>query len=314
MTSATMRWRRDGVIFDPSVDRTWGGSHAQVPTVLVRDDVLRVYYADRNADGKSFMTYIDVDRRDGRTVLYRHLRPMMQLGAPGTFDDDGMMPSYVMRESGRVLLYYSGWNRGLTVPYRNAIGIAVSDDDGDSFTRLFEGPVMDRNAAEPYIAVTPTILREGPLWRMWYISGTRWVSIEGRYEPVYVIKYAFSADGVRWERPNHLCIEPAHDLEAYSHPSVIKQDGVYRMWFCSRHSIDYRNGKGSYRIGYAESTDGLTWRRDDARGGLGVGPDGGWDSLMTCYPYVVELAGSVHLFYNGNGFGQTGIGHAVLET
>ncbi len=307
-----MPWRRRGRIFDPAEHRDWAGTHAQVPTVMVRPDRLRIFYADRDANGKSFTTYLDVDRQDPAKVLYFHRKPIMKLGAAGTFDDDGMMPSYVLGNDERIYLYYSGWNRGVTVPYRNSIGLAVSDDAGETFTRMFEGPVMDRNALEPHIAVTPCILRENGLWRMWYISGLRWVEVAGRFEPVYVIKYAHSQDGIAWTRPNHQCIPQRHELEAYSHPSVIRAGDGYRMWFSFRDSRDYRDGAGAYRIGYAESKDGLDWIRRDDLGGLDADSQG-WDSSMTCYPYVIELDGKTLMFYNGNGFGRSGLGFAQWE-
>ena len=34
---------------------------------------------------------------------------------------------------------------------------------------------------------------------------------------------------------------------------------------------------------------------------------------MTCYPSVVRVGTRAYLFYNGNGFGQSGIGVAILE-
>jgi hypothetical protein len=307
-----MAWIRKGQIFDPAEHRGWAGSHAQVPTALLCEDRVRIYYADRDGDGKSFTTFLDLDRGNLKRVIYFHKTSILPAGQPGTFDDDGMMPSFALRREGLVYLYYSGWNRGLTVPYRNSVGIAVSEDDGKTFRRLYEGPVLERTPQEPYIAVTPTILREGGLWRMWYISGVRWVNIAGRYEPIYVIKYASSADGVSWNRPNHQCIAQSHEHEAFSHPSVIKDGSRYRMWFCARHSLEYRDGPGSYRIGYAESPDGITWTRMDSVAGLDVAAEG-WDSTMTCYPFVQLIDGQFVMFYNGNGFGRTGFGHAILE-
>ncbi len=307
-----MTWIRKGRIFAPADQPDWAGTHAQVPTAFLMPDRVRIFYADRNETGKSYTTYLDVDRRELGRVLYYHKVPILPFGAPGTFDDDGVMPSYALRHEGLVRLYYSGWNRGVTVPYRNSVGIAVSDDDGATFRRLYEGPVLERTPLEPYIAVTPTILKEGSQWRMWYISGTRWVEVEGRYEPVYVIKYAFSEDGVSWVRPNHLCIRPSHDEEAFSHPTVIKDGERYRMWYCFRNSRDYRDGSGAYRIGYAESRDGLEWSRMDDVHGLAVASEG-WDSTMTCYPFVLSIDGRTVMFYNGNGFGRSGFGYAVLE-
>jgi len=34
---------------------------------------------------------------------------------------------------------------------------------------------------------------------------------------------------------------------------------------------------------------------------------------MCCYPCVVTHENKLYMFYNGNGFGQTGIGYATWE-
>jgi hypothetical protein len=50
----------------------------------------------------------------------------------------------------------------------------------------------------------------------------------------------------------------------------------------------------------------------DAEVGIGVSADG-WDSEMIEYPFVFDHAGSRYMLYNGNGYGKTGIGLAVLD-
>jgi hypothetical protein len=258
------------------------------------------------------MCFLEVDADEPSRVLEIHPHSLLEPAAAGTFDDDGAMPAYALPLDDRVLLYYSGWNRGMTVPYRNSIGLATSDDGGRTFRRMYEGPVMDRTAEEPYIAVTPTIIWDSGSYQMWYISGLRWVPIGDHLEPVYVIKYASSRDGIHWKRPNHQCLPQRHPFEAFSHPTVIRWGSGYHMWFCSRDSHDFRDGTGAYRIGYARSKNGLEWQRDDAFGGLDVAEEG-WDSTMTAYPYVVVYGGKVLMFYNGNGFGRSGIGYAEWE-
>ena len=69
----------------------------------------------------------------------------------------------------------------------------------------------------------------------------------------------------------------------------------------------------TYRIGYAESPDGVHWSRmDEKMHSLDVS-EGGWDSEMICYPYVFDHKGKRYMLYNGNGYGKTGFGLAVLE-
>ena len=85
------------------------------------------------------------------------------------------------------------------------------------------------------------------------------------------------------------------------------------MWYSYRKTDDYRNNKdNSYRIGYAISNDGIIWERNDKMAGIDVS-DSGWDSEMIEYPYVIKRNGKLLLFYNGNGFGQSGIGCAVSD-
>ena len=192
---------------------------------------------------------------------------------------------------------------GSTVRMHLVAGLAVSVDGGESFTRVSRVPILDRTDAEPYTLNTaPCVLREGTCWRMWYVSGVGWVH---RDLPRYNIKYAESDDGIHWHRPGRVCIDFASAEEhALARPCVLKEDGVYRMWF---------SHKGEhYRIGYAESLDGLRWERDDTRAGIDVSMSG-WDSTMIEYSYVFGHRGRKYMLYNGNDYGREGIGIAVAE-
>jgi hypothetical protein len=304
-----MAWVKRGLVFDPSIQAPWIHSHAQVPTAFEMDDYIRVFFAGRNNTGRSFITYVDLDKFEPTKIVYIHDKPILPLGKTGTFDDEGMMPSDLVSVQGRVYFYYSGWNRRLTCPYHNATGLIFSDDKGVSFYRPFDGPVLDRIPVEPYVAVTPSVLVENDCWRMWYVSGVSWEEIEGQYEPVYVIKHAYSSDGINWVRPNNVCITPSNEMEAFSRPSVVKDGAIYKMWFCFRDSFDYRGGQGSYKLGYAESSDGMNWIRKDDKLDMEISP-GGWDSEMQCYPYIIDIASKRYMFYNGNGFGHSGFGLA----
>ncbi|MHB8414462.1 MAG: glycoside hydrolase family protein [Acidiferrobacteraceae bacterium] len=283
----------------------------QVPTPLVMPSVIRIYFAARGMDGRSFPAFVDVSRSNPLQVLAVHDAPILTYGPPGTFDDDGIMPACAILVGSDVWLYYSGWNRRRNIPYHNTTGIAIARD-GLVFSRMFNGPILERTHLEPYMAVTPWVIRDADRWRMWYVSGTKWKLVDQKYEPVYAIKYAESEDGIVWHRNNILAIPQEHDDEACAHPTVVLRDNRYHMWFCYRDSHDFRDGQGSYRIGYAQSHDALTWHRLDSLSGIAPSSTG-WDSTMLCYPSVVELGDNLLMFYNGNGFGSSGIGCALWE-
>lgn len=303
------KWYKQGRIFHLE-DGPNRSNHTQVPTVLVKDDVVRLYYACRN-NGKAFVAYIDLDRRDLTRVMHVHEQPVFERGKPGMFDSDGVMPSCIIENHGELWLYYIGWNaRAEGARYHNEIGIAVSTDGGETFERKFDGPVIGRSLTEPGLAVMPFVMFQN-WFRMWYQSATGWEKIGDRYEPVYVIKYADSVDGVNWNRLPEQCVKSNFPLEAFSRPAVTFAGDTYHMWYCYRGSEDYRDGAGAYRIGYAQSKDGINFLRCDALAGIDVGAEGEWDSKQVCYPAVVKIDDRLIMFYNGNGFGQTGIGWAV---
>lgn len=313
------RWEKLGRVYDPAAHvRDWARSHACVPTALALPggDRIRVYHAPRNVAGQSIPTYFDVDARDPLRITSVSHEPILDLGVRGTFDDGGIMPCCALWHGDEVYLYYVGWNPSVSVPYRNACGLAVSRDGGRSFERAYAGPVVARNRDEPFFTASPWVVRESPeRWRMYYASGTGFVDSAHGVEPLYVIKGASSDDGREWIRPNRTLIPPAHPREANARATVVPSPaGGYDMWYTYRGSDDYRDGADAYRIGYAYSADGTTWRRLDAAAGITFGAPGEWDATMQTYPCVVDVAGQRYLFYNGNGFGRTGIGIARWTT
>lgn len=311
-----MIWIKQSFIYGPGEkaygEPAWMKTHAQVPTALVEGDRIRIYITVRPEQQTSMVTFIDVALDDPARVLYVHKEPILALGAPGTFDEFGIMPAAVVRNGDEVWLYTTGWQRGQTVPYLNAIGLAVSKDGGVTFSKPFAGPVLSTTHLEPFSTMSPSIVKQGDSWQMWYGSGVDWVKVGNKFEPLYYIYYARSRDGVVWERPGICCIPGARPGEATTRPCVIVDEGRYHMWFSYRGSADFRGGHGSYRIGYASSDDGLAWQRDDSKAGIDVSPSG-WDSEMVAYPNIVDTAYGRFLFYNGNDFGSGGFGYASMD-
>lgn len=307
-----MNWIKKGMIFKPDNHYTWMSSHAQVPTVLVLEDRFRIYFATRDKNSLSHIACIDVDIHDPQKIIKIYENPVLTVGPLGAFDEDGVVPSCIIKHENEIWLYYNGWNKKVTTPYHNAIGMVKSFDNGLTFERSHEGPIIDRTPTEPYMHVSPSVLQDDTEYKMWYVSGTKWITKNGKHEPLYVLKFATSQDGISWNRTGISCIPQAHHEEAIATPSVLKDNDTYKMWYCYRDSIDFRDGAGSYRMGYAESKDGKEWNRLDHLTGITYSADG-WDSIMQCYPYVVEHSNKMFMFYSGNGFGKEGIGYAVMN-
>lgn len=311
MSAPAFAWRRLGLVYRATGQHGFDRSHCHKPTpVLIDEATIRVFFGVRDERNLTRTTFVDVDASDPRRVRYVHDRPVLDLGKIGAFDDSGANVSAVCRVGDRLHMYFIGWNPSTTVHTRNAIGLAVSDDGGFTFTRPYDGAVLDRSRDEPYYTGAVEVLREGEVWRMWYTSGTQWKQVNGRPEVCYHVKYAESSDGVDWIRPGLSCIPPRTEVEATARPCVIRIGGRYRMWYSRRDIVDFRTSQAhGYRGGYAESADGRVWQRLDDAFGLEPASEG-WDSESIAYPYCLRLGDRLLMFYNGNGFGKSGFGVA----
>ena len=308
-----MKWIKKGLIFkSDDIKSNFIKSHTQIPTVLVLEDRLRIYFATRPKLGLSITTFLDVDIKNPKEILYIHDKPILELGEHGMFDEHGIMPNFIYKENDEYFLHYVGWSRRKSIPYSNWMGIAKSLDNGKTFSKLYKGPFLDRTKDEIYSSTGTWLVKEKELYHLYYARGTSWIKKNNKYEHQYNIVYAFSNDGIDFHHTNQEIFKRRQRLESSTRPTVIKRNNIYHMWFCYRGVEDFRDGKDAYRIGYAYSEDLESWIRDDSKAGIDVSIKG-WDSKMIAYPYVVETKYGTYMFYNGNGFGQTGFGYAILE-
>jgi hypothetical protein len=300
-----VRWEKRGLLVAPPQGLAWSASHAAVPHVEVRsDDELRIYFTTRDGRGRSHVARAEVRGDLVPANVQIEPEPLLRPGEAGLFDDSGAMTSSLVRLGGRHYLYYQGWSLGVTVPFYVYGSCATSDDDGRTFTRVAPTPILDRTPVDPFWTSSPWVILDEGRWRMWYVSGTGW-AIDGETVEHYLVhvRYAESDDGINWRRDGAVAIDFAHPGEyAIARPCVVRDDDCYRMWFAYRGE--------AYRIGYAESPDGVRWTRHDDGVGITVS-ESGWDSQMLEYPCVFDYRGERHMLYNGDGFGRTGIGHAV---
>jgi hypothetical protein len=300
-----VRWSKRGLLFEPPANLAWARSHAALPIVdPVGDTLVKLYFSSRDERNRAQIGVALVDLKETGTVHEINPEPVVRLGPRGAFDDSGVTGGCLVVNGGTRYLYYSGWSLGQEVPFQFFIGCAVSTDGGRGFEKTSPAPVLGRNRFDPFLTASPSVLIEGGTWRMWYVSGTGWGEGAAR-EPNYRVCYAESTDGISWKPEGRVCIDYSYPGEhAIARPHVIRDGSLYRMWYSHRGQ--------SYRLGYAESADGLQWSRKDSEVGIDVSREG-WDSEMIAYAWVGDVAGERRMLYNGNGYGRTGIGQAVLE-
>lgn len=312
-----MIWEKRGLIYKPDGSQPFSRTHAQVPFGYPMPDKLRVYFSTRDQQSFSAVSFVELNPDNLSEVIYIHDKPCLSKGEVGMFDETGTMPSWFLPVGDEIWLYYTGWNKSETASYRLGIGLAISRDGGLTFERKFTGPILDRYMFDQVWVAQPCVIREeqpdGTIrWQMWYLSCTKIEVINGHPEPFYDVKYAESADGIHWERTGHVCVGYDAFTDAIGRPTVYKDGNLYKMYFSYRNATDYRiDVTRSYRIGYAESTDGINWVRNDALAGIERSADG-WDSVMMDYCHIFPHQNQWVMFYNGNGFGASGFGYATL--
>lgn len=309
-----MNWEKKGLIFNvENYKNEYIYSHASIPYAHhVSKDLFRIYFSSRNENGKSLPYFIEaVIKKSKIEIVGQPVGPLLSFGPLGTFDDSGIMPSCMTSINGKLYMYYIGWNPQITVSYRLSIGLAISLDNGLTFKKYSLGPICDRNIMEPYFNTAPYVLKEESIWKMWYISCTKWQIINNYPEPSYHVKYAESQDGINWNQLGIVCIDYDEKAEAIGRPCVFKDYDIYKMYFSYRTINKYRISKEhGYKIGYAESIDGINWKKKYEKTGIKLSANG-WDSMMMEYCHIFIHNDQEFMIYNGNDFGKEGFGYAI---
>jgi hypothetical protein len=307
MRELVLRWRKRGLIYGPSGNLWWAQKWALQPTPFLRPDgSIRVFVGFRTTEGVSRIGYVDVSGADPSRVLKVTTEPVLDIGSPGMFDENGVVPCAVVQRADKIYLYYAGYQLGQKVRFYVFGGLAISTDGGESFVRYSRAPIADRTDDELLFRVIHTVMSEEGKWRAWYGAGSRFDVVSGRQLPVYDIRHAYATDGTTLSRDFKLCIETKGNEYRVGRPYVFRHAGVYKMLYAAG-SLD-----GGYQLAYGESPDGLNWARKDDEVGIEKSLSG-WDSQMQCYPAVVMNGQYTYLFYNGNNYGEDGFGYAVLE-
>jgi hypothetical protein len=303
-----VRWQKRGLVYVAHGEHAWATSHAFIPTTMLLDEErIRVYVAFLDSAQIGRIGYVDVVARDPSQVLQVSARPVLDIGAPGTFDDNGVTPVCLVPHDGKLYLYYVGWQLGVRVRYYLFVGLAVSDDGGESFRRHAQTPVLERSDGELFVRTAAHVMHDEGRWKMWYIAGDSWLEVNGKQVPTYNMRYLESEDNVNWGRRGAVCLDlNGPDEFGFGRPFVVKEAGLFKMWY------SIRTISQGYRLGYAESADGVRWTRRDAEVGLDVSADG-WDAQMICFACVQPTKYGTYMFYNGNNYGETGFGVAVLQ-
>ncbi len=298
-----MKWRKLGLIYEPRPIDDYLLTHASNPlAIYLKDDVFRIFFSGRDKKNRSSVGYVDIDIIN-RKIIDVCKSSIFNFSSKSSFYSHGVSigTAYNLENSDYIL--FMGWQIKENEHWRGDIG-RLRLINGSKLILDPELPVLTSDKEDPISLSYPCVIEDDGLYKMWYGSTISWTSENG--EMIHVIKYATSKDGINWTKHGLAVPYEIGVAQAFSRPSVLKDNKGYHMWF------SYRSGNGTkYRIGYAYSNNGLNWvRKEDV--GIDVSKEG-WDSEMICYPFIFDHKGHRYMLYNGNGYGKTGFGLAILE-
>lgn len=300
-----MQWEKKGLIFGADKRSEWMDNSALQPTPILLEDRIRMFCGFRDNKGVGRVGFVDLNLNDPSEVLGYSEKPCLDIGEPGCFDDNGVVPCAVTRVGNAIYLFYAGYNIGYHVRMTIFCGLAISMDDGVTFERTSHVPVMERTDNEFLFRVIHTALKTDEGWMFYYGAGNHFLQGKKKTLPVYEIQLLEVSDLSELYKEGQKVIGNEGNEYRVGRPYVVKDGPIWRMFF----------GGGTeevtYVLAYAESLDGRCWTRMDSKLNLHCSEEG-WDSEMMAYPSFVKYKDRAYLFYNGNNYGYEGFGYAEL--
>lgn len=303
-----MTWRKLGRLFDPSAHPRSSKliTHASNPVPIRQSgNIYRIFYSGRDKENRSSVGVVELDIFSG-DIKQLNPEPVFANGPQGSFFADGVSLGNPYEINGDRYLLFMGWQNPPEGHWRGDIGRLRLHKDS-SLTLDSVQPFLGADPTDPISLSYPWVLpKKGGGYQMWYGSTLAWDA--GNGEMVHVIHHASSRDGNSWQRLGLAIPSQLNIAQAFSRPSVVPSvTGGLEMWY------SFRSGVGTpYRIGYALSEDGQKWSSYPEKSGINVSAIG-WDNEMIEYPYVFDHDGTRLMLYNGNNYGKTGFGLAILE-
>jgi len=309
-----MQWEKCGKIFDYNTFRlSWFKKNAMMPLPYVfNDKTIRLFVTlcDENNIGR--IGFVDLDINNPLKIIGVSKNPIIDIGEPGTYDDNGVVTGSLFEDEDKLYLFYSGFQLAKKVPYMIFSGVAISTDRGITFKKFNKDiPMLDRVSTEKNFRCTPNIIKQGTMFKMWYhadcLQRSAWTMNKmGKMQPVYSERYLESTNLLKWSGIGEPVFKfESEDEHGLSIGSIWYEDNTYKC-ICSVRSLS----KG-YRLGYAESLDGKNFVRKDQTLNID-GTPGTFDSEMMCYGKMINIGEKTYLFYSGNHYGLAGIGYAEL--
>jgi len=223
--------------------------------------------------------------------------PVVVTGTVGSWDARKVTDPTVISATGLYKMWYMGKDDGGV----GSIGYAMSTN-GITWTKYAGNPVITGTAGswDANAVGSGDVVFDGATYRMWYTG----IDDGG----VSAIGYATSTNGITWTKyaGNPVLTGTVGSWDSVaSCPCVISDTGLYKMWYTGM------DDGGIYGIGYATSTNGISWTKYAGNPVVVTGTVGSWESQVLC-PDVILDGATYRMWYTGqDAHGGQRIGYAT---
>ena len=301
-----MKWERKGIVYRPDGKNGWDDNTFIAPLPMIIDEnTLRIYGTVRDKNGAGRLSYIEVDSNNPTIIKKTLTKPVVDVGRPGMFDDNGVVAVGLLQLKDEIRIYYAGYTLGRKVRHFDFTGLAISKDGGETFEKYSTVPICDRIKGEELTRAIQMVIFEDNKYKAYYVGGSSFIQGKTKEIPQYELRYMESPDGIHF--PNEIgkvVIPVEKGCFRVGKPYIVKENDTYKMFYS-----DGADDEALYKLAYAESTDGLNWTKKDLNLPY---EENSWDSQMAEYPSFIRVNGKAYLFYNGNNYGYDGFGYAEL--
>ncbi|MBU0474919.1 MAG: hypothetical protein KKF62_12260 [Bacteroidetes bacterium] len=222
---------------------------------------------------------------DGLNWVPYSTDPVLSPNTANSWESYGVSAGAVILENGLFKMYYTARSTEESDYSPWYIGLAVSED-GFHWSKR-QNPVFTGATGQWDLKVGVSAIQIiNGLYYMYYTGKT--------YLSDHQIGIANSVDGINWERSGAnpiLSNKQSWEGEGYYYPTVIKNNDKYYMIY--NNSVSNVSG-----FGYAESNDGMEWRKFDANPFITSDETTKkWERML--YPCIIELDNEFRLYYTG---------------
>lgn len=252
------------------------------PCVIKDGSTYKMWYGGQQNGGSIWIIYCT--STDGET--WGNFQVVVSPGDEGTYDTSQCYDSQVIKvDSTTYKMWYTGYDGS------NTHIIYCDSTDGINWSNHQRVVAPgDEGTYDTQWAGHSAVILDGSIYKMWYSGAT------GTSKFLYHI-YCTSSDGINWSGHTKVInyntdSEGSWDSDAIYEPSVVKQNGRYRMWWLAR------DGSNVSRILYSSSTDGTNW--DAPVHCIDRNVEGTYDTTRVGGPYPLVDGLNTYIYYHGD--------------